>query len=49
MDSVVNANRTSSATKIKSPADGTSHRVHARCESAAKLLEPVAIALNLIE
>jgi hypothetical protein len=35
--------------KIKSPADGTSQRIHAGCASAVKLLEPIAIAVNLIE
>jgi hypothetical protein len=40
--------------KIRSVADGTSQRTHARCEPAAELtrvdlVEPIAIALNLIE
>jgi hypothetical protein len=48
-DRVVNTNRPNSATKIKSPAEGKSHRTHAGRKSAAELLEPIAIALNLIE
>jgi hypothetical protein len=50
----VKTNRPASATKIKSPTDGTTHRIHAGRRSAAEflsreLMEPIAIALNLIE
>ena len=48
-DSVVNDSKLNIATKIKSPTDGTSHPSHAGCKSAAELLEPFVIALNLIE
>src|ERR1700683_5283896 len=63
-DSAVNASRPRNATKIKSLTDGTIHRTHAGCNSAAELssvklssvklsaddlMEPIAIALNLIE
>src|SRR5260370_21145987 len=48
-DSPESASVPSIATKNKSAADGTSHRIHATCEPAAEVLEPIAIALNLIE
>src|SRR6266446_501418 len=47
--SPVSASVPSIATKNKSAADGTSHRIHPTCEPAAEVLEPIAIALNLIE
>jgi hypothetical protein len=49
MDKVVNAKSPNNDAKIRSPADGTIHRTHAGCKFAAELLEPIAIALNLIE
>ena len=48
-DKVVNTSNPSNAAKIKSVTDGTSQRTHAGRPSAAELLEPIAIALNLIE
>src|SRR5713226_1537777 len=48
-DSPVSASVPSIATKNKSAADGRVHRIHATCEPAAEVLEPMAIALNLIE
>ena len=48
-DRVVNASKPSSAAKIKSPTDGTTHRTHAGRRSAGEVLEPITIALNLIE
>jgi hypothetical protein len=52
-DKAVNAKSPNSATKIRSPADGTSHRAHPADDSAADfsvdLMEPIAIAVNLIE
>lgn len=53
-DSAVNASTPTSATKIKSPTDGTTHRNHIGRKSAAEflsreLMEPIVIALNLIE
>jgi hypothetical protein len=45
----VNAKTHICATKNESPIDGKSHRTHAGRNSAAELLESIAIALNLIE
>ena len=48
-DSVVSDSVPKRATKNKSATEGTIHRAHAGCGPSAELLEPIAIALNLIE
>ena len=52
-DRALNTSKPSNAAKIKSPVDGTTHRTHAGRKSAdlssVDLVEPIAIALNLIE